>query len=208
MNGPRADRRARVAVWLLAAGGAGLLAWITRKGLGLTPDSLTYLDTARQVLDGRGLLFTSWYGTLQPLTHYPPVYPWLLAQLGRIAPSLEAVRAAAGRPLRRQHRGRRVLLARMLPARRGWAWGRRSRCRPRRRCSKSTPCSGARRSSWLSTCWRRCAWRPTWNGRAGALAAAGLLAGMAGLTRFLGVVLMGRGSCSCWRPAAAGPAGG
>lgn len=195
MNGFRADRCARAAVWLLAAGGFVLLAWLTRPGLGLTPDSLTYLDTARQLLAGRGLQFTSWYGTLQPLTHYPPAYPWLLAQLGRAAPSLEAgarwlqailfaANIAAGG----------FLLARMLPTRRGWAWiGALA-------LLAAPPMLEIHTMLWsealfltfnllAALCLAAYLERPAWR----ALAAAALLAGMAGLTRFLGVVLMGAG---------------
>jgi hypothetical protein len=50
----------------------------TTQGIGVTTDSTVYLDVARNLLRGNG--FTQSSGT--PLTHYPPVYPATLALAG------------------------------------------------------------------------------------------------------------------------------
>jgi hypothetical protein len=70
---------------------------VTRKSPGLYPDSSVYLGTARNLLDGRGLttpfdLIFNPYPPAQaaafhgrfPLTQYPPLYPILLAGLGKL----------------------------------------------------------------------------------------------------------------------------
>lgn len=65
------------AIFLLAlAGGiaAVLMFWITTLGPGIYPDSVTYIETAKSVLDGKGF-----YSYGKPTTHYPPGYPLLLA---------------------------------------------------------------------------------------------------------------------------------
>ncbi|MEA2405486.1 MAG: hypothetical protein QOE08_2133 [Thermoleophilaceae bacterium] len=70
---------------------------VTRKSPGFYPDSSVYLGTARNLLDGRGLttpfdLIFNPYPPAQaaafhgrvPLTQYPPLYPILLAGLGKL----------------------------------------------------------------------------------------------------------------------------
>ncbi len=57
-----------------------LLAWSTREGIGITPDSVRYVDAARNLIEGNGLLVGG-----EPLTHYPPLYPALLAIAGLVA---------------------------------------------------------------------------------------------------------------------------
>ena len=49
-------------------------------GIGVTPDSTVYLEAARNLLEGRGLIALA-KGEVRPLTHYPPLYPSLLALL-------------------------------------------------------------------------------------------------------------------------------
>ena len=51
--------------------------WITRDGLGVSPDSIVYLSTAKNLLDGNGF-----FDRGHPMTHYPPGYPMLLAAVG------------------------------------------------------------------------------------------------------------------------------
>lgn len=61
---------------------AGMLALLdaTREGIGISPDSTVYLGAARNLSDGRGLtMFDGRTLTPAPLTHYPPLYPTLLA---------------------------------------------------------------------------------------------------------------------------------
>lgn len=50
---------------------------VTAQGPGVSPDSTVYIEAARTLLDGKGLFVDG-----QPLTHYPPVFPLLLALVG------------------------------------------------------------------------------------------------------------------------------
>ena len=61
----------------VAAAGALVMAWATALGAGLVSDSLVYVDAARSVLAGRGLVALG-----EPMVHYPPGYPLLLAAGG------------------------------------------------------------------------------------------------------------------------------
>lgn len=50
----------------------------TRSGIGLSPDSVAYIDGARRLARGDG--FTSGFtGHIDPITHWPPLYPTVLA---------------------------------------------------------------------------------------------------------------------------------
>jgi hypothetical protein len=63
--------------------GGLVLAFSLRWGAGLSPDSILYIAAARNLLAGRG--FSSSFDSEQfsPLTHYPPLYPALLAGVGQ-----------------------------------------------------------------------------------------------------------------------------
>jgi hypothetical protein len=62
-----------------------LIVWLaTRFGIGITPDSTVYIDAAHNLLNGRGLIALTGRGEFQPLTHYPPLYPAVLALLARV----------------------------------------------------------------------------------------------------------------------------
>lgn len=64
---------------------AMLIVWLaTRFGIGINPDSTVYLDAAHNLLNGRGLTALTGHGEFQPLTHYPPLYPAVLASLARV----------------------------------------------------------------------------------------------------------------------------
>ena len=69
-------------LWLGLAGlaAAALMYWVTAVGIGVTPDSTVYLDAAASLRAGHGV-----YAFGQPLTHYPPLYPVLLAAAGALA---------------------------------------------------------------------------------------------------------------------------
>ena len=56
-----------------------LLQWVTVNGIGVSPDSITYIETANSLITGNGF-----YANGKPLTHYPPVYPLILAAVGFI----------------------------------------------------------------------------------------------------------------------------
>lgn len=94
--------------WLLACIGiaaviSSLIA--TRDGVGIDADSAVYLGTAQNIIDGRGetvpfTLFTDTYDARDadafdgrvPLTHFPPLYPAMVA--GIAAPGLSVEQAA------------------------------------------------------------------------------------------------------------------
>lgn len=51
--------------------------WVTDYGLGVSPDSISYIEAARSLLAGEGFFVNS-----GPLVHFPPIYPLLLAGVG------------------------------------------------------------------------------------------------------------------------------
>jgi 4-amino-4-deoxy-L-arabinose transferase-like glycosyltransferase len=56
---------------------------VTAWGIGVSPDSTVYIGAARNLLRGQGLsALTGRSFAPEPLTHYPPLYPFLLALLG------------------------------------------------------------------------------------------------------------------------------
>ena len=57
---------------LLAMVGVGTMLAATRFGIGVTPDSTVYLEAARNLSNGDGLLALTGTTELTPLTHYPP----------------------------------------------------------------------------------------------------------------------------------------
>ncbi len=64
---------------VLAVVGAGVVVYATHHGVGYTPDSRIYLETADRLASGRGLTHHDVNGSLVALTHYPPGYPVALA---------------------------------------------------------------------------------------------------------------------------------
>ena len=72
-------RRLGALVLLLLAGLAAsvLMFQITDYGPGVSPDSVIYIETARNLLAGDGF-----YIEQRPMTHFPPAYPLLLAVAG------------------------------------------------------------------------------------------------------------------------------
>jgi len=53
------------------------MSWITSNGSGISPDSLGYIETSQSLLEGKGFYYLG-----EPMTHWPPVYPSLLALVG------------------------------------------------------------------------------------------------------------------------------
>jgi uncharacterized membrane protein len=92
----------RPPVWQLAillilsvAGSVALLA-ATPKGLGVSSDSVAYLGAARNQAGGLGLARLTGDGGADPMTHFPPLYPLLLAGLELLGlPALPAARLIA-----------------------------------------------------------------------------------------------------------------
>lgn len=74
----------RVAITLtcLAAVGGVSLAIAMPWSAGLSPDSVHYIAAARNLLEGRGFSVSFNPEQFAPMTHYPPLYPALLAGLG------------------------------------------------------------------------------------------------------------------------------
>ena len=68
--------RVVLVVWVVSA---GLMYWMMSHGPGITPDAIVYLEAARSALAGHGLVVAS-----VPMTHFPPVYPLLLAAIGLV----------------------------------------------------------------------------------------------------------------------------
>ena len=65
---------------MAAAAGALLAGWSTsRYGVGVSPDSASYIGAARSLARGGGLAFNG-----LPFAHWPPLYPMLLALFGRL----------------------------------------------------------------------------------------------------------------------------
>lgn len=66
---------------VLAIGAAALVGWITRDGIGVSPDSRLYLLAAGHLREGYGLMMLTGEGARTPFTHYAPLYPITLATL-------------------------------------------------------------------------------------------------------------------------------
>jgi hypothetical protein len=80
---PNQKISAAAIVLILALGGFVTLLAATRFGIGIYPDSVVYLDAARNLLHGAGV--SAFFGlgdTPSPLTHFPPLYSCVLALIG------------------------------------------------------------------------------------------------------------------------------
>ena len=77
---------------LLAVAGIWLLAYSTPFGLGLNDDSIAYIAGARSMLDGNGYR-EAWLASNEPVTHFPPGFPAVLALIGFLT-DLDPVRGA------------------------------------------------------------------------------------------------------------------
>lgn len=62
--------------------GSALLFYITRWGIGISPDSVIYIGVARNLLAGQGLRVPFGEVINSPLTFHPPLYPMMLALIG------------------------------------------------------------------------------------------------------------------------------
>lgn len=80
-----ARRGGRLALALLAVGAAVMVLTATRWGIGASPDSVVYLGSAKNLLAGRGLSVPFGSEIDGPLVQFPPLYPALLAGLGLVA---------------------------------------------------------------------------------------------------------------------------
>jgi hypothetical protein len=88
----RSERAFGVALVALAGISAASVLYGTSLGIGLLNDSVNYLRAARGLLDGRGLVVMQafHYAGAVPMTHWPPLYPLLLAAAGWLGLDMEA----------------------------------------------------------------------------------------------------------------------
>lgn len=64
--------------------GALSVALATRLGVGMSADSTAYINAANNLLAGRGYTIQTGIDELEPLTHFPPLFPTLLAIVGSL----------------------------------------------------------------------------------------------------------------------------
>ncbi len=86
-------RRTSSTDWLLPLGALAVLGmasslYATHRGVGLTSDSLAYLRSARSLLGGHGLTLST-PEAARPMTDFPPLFPTILAALGRLGLDLQ-----------------------------------------------------------------------------------------------------------------------
>ena len=70
-----------VALLLIAIIGVLLVLQATPEGAGLSDDSIAYIAGARSIVSGQGYR-EAWLASDQPVTHFPPAFPALLALFG------------------------------------------------------------------------------------------------------------------------------
>src|SRR6266496_5745284 len=70
-----------VALLLIAVIGVLLVLQATPEGAGLSDDSIAYIAGARSMVAGHGYR-EAWLASNQPVTHFPPAFPSLLAFFG------------------------------------------------------------------------------------------------------------------------------
>jgi len=83
-------KRTLVAILVIALIGVLVMLRATGLGIGISPDSVIYLDAGRNLAQGRGLIaITGRSIESSPLTHYPPLYPASLALISKTGVTLE-----------------------------------------------------------------------------------------------------------------------
>jgi hypothetical protein len=79
MSEPRLSKVTITLFWLALLGAWVVLLVTKRWGLGLLPESMVYVQAAKHFVSGQGLSVFSSAGTLQPMTAYPPLFPFVLS---------------------------------------------------------------------------------------------------------------------------------
>ncbi len=75
----------KITVWFIIALsliGFFTLLFMTKSGIGTSPDSVTYIGVARNLLEGKGVSVPFGRVIDSPLTQHPPLYPIVLALIG------------------------------------------------------------------------------------------------------------------------------
>ena len=73
------SRYALVLIFMLSCLGVIGLALATRWGIGASPDSVVYIGGARMIASGKGYTSPDWDGQGEPVTHFPPFFSLALA---------------------------------------------------------------------------------------------------------------------------------
>jgi len=81
-----------MALILLSLCGYFLLLYTTPQGLGLNDDSIAYIAAARSLMAGDGFR-EAWLISNNPMTHFPPGFPSILALIGLLT-GLDPLRGA------------------------------------------------------------------------------------------------------------------
>ncbi len=81
-----------LALGLLAFAGIAIFIYATPEGLALNDDSIAYIAGARSILSGDGYR-EAWLRSNEPMTHWPPGFPGMLALIGWVM-KIDPVRAA------------------------------------------------------------------------------------------------------------------
>ena len=80
-------------LFLITLAGVFFLKLITQNGVGLSPDSVSYIYAARSLLSGKGLIEMTGWNEMIPMVRYAPFYPIQLAAVGVLGfDPLEAAR--------------------------------------------------------------------------------------------------------------------
>ncbi len=74
--------RALLAFLLIGIAGSALILMNTPWGVAVGYDSVFYISSARNLLEGLGLSWSTVVGEAKPLIHYPPLFPAALAGMG------------------------------------------------------------------------------------------------------------------------------
>ncbi|GAB4422910.1 MAG: hypothetical protein Kow002_12430 [Anaerolineales bacterium] len=81
-----------LALGLLACAGIWMFEYATPEGLALNDDSIAYIAGARSILSGQGYR-EAWLRSNEPMTHWPPGFPGMLALIGWVM-KIDPLRAA------------------------------------------------------------------------------------------------------------------
>jgi len=81
-----------LALGLLAFAGIAIFIYATPEGLALNDDSIAYIAGARSILSGQGYR-EAWLRSNEPMTHWPPGFPGMMALIGWVM-NIDPLRAA------------------------------------------------------------------------------------------------------------------